>query len=101
MVLPAITGKVEMVYEGEQQGAEVVARKLIGLAVQKLFESKFPPVERAGVNARETRERRGYGEIDTDDLDDVFSGRRGKKQAAPPREEARPQAKSDPAYDAI
>src|SRR5216684_3142613 len=51
--LPAITGKVEMVYEGEQQGAEVVAKKLIGLAIQKLFESKFPPVERAGVNARE------------------------------------------------
>src|SRR5262249_53305529 len=30
MLLPAITGKVEMVYEGEQQGMEVVARKLIG-----------------------------------------------------------------------
>ena len=34
MVLPAITGKVEMVYEGEQQGAEVVARKLIGMFLQ-------------------------------------------------------------------
>ena len=43
--LPAITGKVEMVYEGEQQGAEIVARKLIGEAVKKVFESKFPPVE--------------------------------------------------------
>src|SRR6266498_2387496 len=30
--LPAITGKVEMVYEGEQQGAEVVAKRLIGRA---------------------------------------------------------------------
>jgi len=101
MLLPAITGKVEMVYEGEQQGAEVVARKLIGLALQKLFESKFPPVERAGVNARETRERRGYGEIDTDDLDDVFTGRRGKKQQPQQREEPKPQVKSDPSYDAI
>src|SRR3954452_2122496 len=45
MLLPAITGKVEMVYEGEQQGSEVVARKLIGMAVSKLFESKFPAVE--------------------------------------------------------
>src|SRR5438105_1133500 len=53
MVLPAITGKVEMVYEGEQQGAEVVARKLIGTAVAKLFESKFPAVERAGATTRE------------------------------------------------
>jgi len=40
--LPAITGKVEMVYEGEQQGAEVVAKRLIGTAVKKLFDSKFP-----------------------------------------------------------
>src|SRR6266576_5560895 len=68
MLLPAITGKVEMVYEGEQQGSEVVARKLIGLAVGKLFESKFPPVERAGTGARERR----Y-DVDTDDLDDAFA----------------------------
>src|SRR6202171_5240862 len=40
--LPAITGKVEMVYEGQQQGAEVVAKRLIGTAVKKLFDSKFP-----------------------------------------------------------
>src|SRR5207244_914567 len=41
VVLPAITGKVEMVYEGEQQGAEVVARKLIGTAVGKLLDAKL------------------------------------------------------------
>jgi magnesium chelatase subunit I len=100
MLLPAITGKVEMVYEGEQQGAEVVARKLIGQALAKLFESKLPPVERAGGKERETRERRGYGEIDSDELDDVFSGRRAKKQP-PQREESKPAAKSEPAYDTI
>jgi magnesium chelatase subunit I len=44
MLLPAITGKVEMVYEGEQQGAEVVARRLIGQAVRKAFDSRFPEV---------------------------------------------------------
>src|SRR5205814_1951302 len=71
MLLPAITGKVEMVYEGEQQGAEVVARKLIGEAVAKLFETKFPPIERAGGNAR--NERRNYEDAD---MEDVFSGRR-------------------------
>jgi magnesium chelatase subunit I len=94
MLLPAITGKVEMVYEGEQQGAEVVARKLIGLAVAKLFESKFPPVERAGTGARERR----Y-DVDADDLDDAFAGRRVKK--VPPRQEQQPAPKSDPSYDAI
>jgi magnesium chelatase subunit I len=94
MVLPAITGKVEMVYEGEQQGAEVVARKLIGTAVGKLFESKFPPVERAGVTGR-----RGY-EMDSDELEDAFAGRRMKKQA-PPREEQKQVAKSELNYDGI
>src|SRR5690606_1073801 len=55
MVLPAITGKVEMVYEGEQQGAEVVARKLIGEAVKKTFARKFPKVGReASANDEES-----------------------------------------------
>ena len=44
MLLPAITGKVEMVYEGEQQGAEVVARKLIGQAVKKVCGERFPEI---------------------------------------------------------
>ncbi|MEA2571352.1 MAG: magnesium chelatase subunit [Acidobacteriota bacterium] len=103
MLLPAITGKVEMVYEGEQQGPEVVARKLIGLAVAKLFESKFPPVERAGGAGRMERERsRGYGELDPDDLDDAFAGRGGRnRKKEPQREEAKPSSKSEPAYDAI
>ncbi|HYH10510.1 MAG TPA: AAA family ATPase [Thermoanaerobaculia bacterium] len=98
MVLPAITGKVEMVYEGEQQGAEVVARKLISLALAKLFESKFPAIERAGVAQRAERSR-GYGEIDPDDLDDAFAGRRGKRKEA--REEPKAPPPSEPAYDAI
>jgi len=99
MVLPAITGKVEMVYEGEQQGSEVVARKLIGVAVGKLFESKFPAVERAGGAQRAERERRGYGDIEGDDLDDAFAGRRVKRKE--PREEAKPQPQAEPAYEAI
>ncbi len=46
LLLPAITGKVEMVYEGEQQGVEVVTRKLIGTAVKKVFDARFPEVGR-------------------------------------------------------
>ena len=104
MLLPAITGKVEMVYEGEQQGAEVVARKLIGEAVGKLFATKLPPVERAGVGARGERDRgrgQAYGEIDPDELDDAFTGRRSRKQQAPPRQEEKPEPKSEPNYDTI
>lgn len=44
MLLPAITGKVEMVYEGEQQGAEVVARRLLGQALKKVFDGRFPEI---------------------------------------------------------
>jgi magnesium chelatase subunit I len=93
MVLPAITGKVEMVYEGEQQGAEVVARRLIGTAVAKLFEQKFPPIERAG----QSRERR----YDEDELEDAFAARRVPRKKEPPREEPRKEVKTDPVYEAI
>lgn len=47
MLLPALTGKVEMVYEGEQKGVEVVARSIIGAAVKRLFAERFPPVPKA------------------------------------------------------
>ena len=47
MLLPAITGKVEMVYEGEQQGAEVVARRIVGEAVKNVFGERFPEVDKA------------------------------------------------------
>jgi magnesium chelatase subunit I len=101
MLLPAITGKVEMVYEGEQQGAEVVARKLIGEAVAKLFATKFPPVERAGVGARNERNR-GF-DLDDDEFDDAFAGRRSRKQQQqhPQRQEEKPPTPTEPNYDAI
>lgn len=41
-VVPAITGKVEMVYEGEQEGPHTVALHLIGQAVKKVFLQHFP-----------------------------------------------------------
>jgi len=41
-VEPAITGKVELVYEGEQEGPRNVARMLIGRAVRAIFTDYFP-----------------------------------------------------------
>ena len=41
-VLPAITGKVELVYEGEQEGSEIVANNLVGKAIRTLFVDYFP-----------------------------------------------------------
>lgn len=45
-VIPAITGKVELVYEGEQEGAAAVAQKLIHDAILTLFPNYFPKVEK-------------------------------------------------------
>lgn len=44
-VIPAITGKVELVYEGEQEGAGLVAYNLIGKAIRNQFISYFPSPE--------------------------------------------------------
>jgi len=44
--IPAITGKVELVYEGEQLGAETVARELIGAAIKTLFDTTFRPIKK-------------------------------------------------------
>ncbi|WP_439483143.1 magnesium chelatase [Cyclobacterium plantarum] len=44
-VIPAITGKVELVYEGEQEGAGLVAYNLIGKAIRNLFVQYFPSPE--------------------------------------------------------
>jgi magnesium chelatase subunit I len=39
---PAVTGKIELVYEGEQEGAQNVARLLIGRAVRTIYPRYFP-----------------------------------------------------------
>ncbi len=41
-VLPSITGKVELVYEGEQEGPMNVAYRLMGQAIRTIFTQYFP-----------------------------------------------------------
>ncbi len=45
-VIPAITGKVELVYEGEQEGSAKVAHSLIGKAIRAQFLRFFPDPEK-------------------------------------------------------
>ncbi len=45
-VIPAITGKVELVYEGEQEGSEEVALLLIGSAIKTLFAEYFMEIKK-------------------------------------------------------
>ena len=46
-VVPAITGKIELVYEGEQEGPEKVAHHLMSVAVRNVFKELFPDPEKA------------------------------------------------------
>jgi len=51
-IIPSITGKIELVYEGEQEGADHVAKMLIDKAVMTQFEKIFPRIpklEKEGV----------------------------------------------------
>jgi magnesium chelatase subunit I len=51
-IIPAITGKIELVYEGEQEGAAEVAQLLIDQAIVAEFEKIFPKItklEKQGV----------------------------------------------------
>ena len=41
-VLPGLTGKVELVFEGEQEGAVKVSKALVGKAVRSVFHTYFP-----------------------------------------------------------
>jgi magnesium chelatase subunit I len=58
-IIPAITGKVELVYEGEQEGAATVAQYLIGDAIHTLFPEYFPKIEKL----EKENEKNAYTEL--------------------------------------
>jgi magnesium chelatase subunit I len=53
-IITAITGKVELVYEGEQEGAQVVAETLIRRAIKTLFPTYFPEIKKLEKQDAET-----------------------------------------------
>lgn len=56
-IIPSITGKIELVYEGEQEGADHVAKILIDKAVMAQFEQIFPRIyklEKEGIKTAYT-----------------------------------------------
>ncbi len=60
-VVPAVTGKVELVYEGEQEGPYAVALSLLSKAVKEEFLKHFPNPDKL----RKGQERDPYGTIRT------------------------------------
>ncbi len=51
-VVPAITGKVELVYEGEQEGAYGVAMNLLGKVIKETFVAHFPDPNAVSADGR-------------------------------------------------
>ncbi len=60
-IVPAITGKVELVYEGEQEGPYSVALNLMGKAIKEEFLNYFPHPE----NLKKGEQKDPYGTIRT------------------------------------
>lgn len=58
-VIPAITGKVELVYEGELEGPGIVAKDLLGKAIRTQFVNYFPNPDRV----RKQKENNPYKKI--------------------------------------
>lgn len=58
-VIPAITGKIELVYEGEQEGPAKVANILVGKAIKTLMAQYFPDPEKL----KRSKESNPYTEI--------------------------------------
>lgn len=45
-IIPAITGKIELLYEGEQEGVEYIAQGLIENAIKNLYQIYFPKIKK-------------------------------------------------------
>ncbi len=58
-VLPSITGKIELVYEGELEGPAKVAQLLLGKAIKTLFIQQMPDPEKS----KKLKEKNPYQEI--------------------------------------
>ncbi len=78
-IIPAITGKIELVYEGEQEGPYQVALHLLEKAIRKQFLRYFPtPSKRTptGKTSQEAKEQNPYKKIiqwfDQGNIIDIF-----------------------------
>ncbi len=71
--IPAITGKIELEYEGEQIGAERVARDMIRKACGEVFGSRFD-----GIDFRQTLDHFNYGNTLT--ISDMISDKEALRE---------------------
>ena len=58
-ILPGMTGKIELVFEGEQEGPAKIGKALIGKAVRTVFKKYFPdPLQRKATRPVAQEQRR-------------------------------------------
>jgi magnesium chelatase subunit I len=72
-LIPAMTGKMELVYEGEQEGPRFVAEQLISAAIKTRFEAlmpKIPKFEKEGVETEYTKVQEWFKNNKTVELTD-------------------------------
>jgi len=81
-IIPAVTGKIELVYEGELEGPAKVANILIGKAIKSLFARYFPDPEKA----KKSKNANPYNSItewftegNTIDISDALTASKYKK----------------------
>ena len=67
-LIPAITGKIELVYEGEQEGVTNVAKLLVGKAIKTVFNKYFPLPDK--------RQKQDSKNNEYDELVNWFSGQK-------------------------
>jgi magnesium chelatase subunit I len=86
-IIPSITGKIELVYEGEQEGADHVAKILIDQAIMRQFEDIFPRVsklEKEGIKTPYTDLIQWFSknklELNYSDTDEEFYAKLNKIQ---------------------
>jgi magnesium chelatase subunit I len=62
-VLPGLTGKIELVFEGEQEGSVKVSKALVGKAVRETFKKYFPdPLRKRTRGSGEGQGSKGGGD---------------------------------------
>lgn len=65
-VLPGMTGKLELVFEGEQEGSVKVSRALIGKAVRETFNKYFPDPLQKKIRINQTEDiKKGSRQTET------------------------------------
>ncbi|MCB0280148.1 MAG: magnesium chelatase [Calditrichaeota bacterium] len=71
--IPSITGKVELLYEGEQEGSQKISEGLIGLAIQRVFNEYFTPEDEKGDLNKDYQDIKDWFSDKKISIDDQFN----------------------------